>query len=107
MRRLHLRRVRRRAAALPAPRHDLVGDEFHGPELLLDRRDGQGVPEEDRGAVVVGVRVGGEGQDEAVDLAGGDADGEALGRRVGAVLRGGGAREVHEAAGDVAVEVAV
>ena len=49
----------------------------------------------DGGAVVVIVRVGREGEDKAVDAGGGDADGEA--RR--------GAAQLHEAGGDVAVEV--
>lgn len=55
---------------------------------------------EDRGAVVVGVGVGGETEDEPIDFGGGDADGEAL-------FGGGLPGQVHDAGGDVAVEVAV
>lgn len=87
------------AAVAPAIRDDAVGDELHGPELLIGVLDEGGVAEEDGGAVVVVVAEGGEGEDEAVDVGGGGADGHAGGVAVAA--------KVHKAGGDVAVDVEV
>lgn len=84
----------------PAVGNDRVGDELHGPEFLVDVFDERRVPEEHGGAVVVVVRVGCEGKHYAVDFAGRDADAHAF-------ACGGGAGEVHDSRGDVAVEVAV
>ena len=56
---------------------------------------------QDDGAVVHAVVVWGQGEDEAVEVGGGDAEGEAV---FGGGVRGGGG-EAHEAGGDVAVQV--
>jgi hypothetical protein len=60
---------------LPPVRNHAVGDEFHGPELLVKSSDEGCVAKENGGAVVVVVRVGREGEDEAVDFGGRDANG--------------------------------
>lgn len=57
------------------------------------------MPEKHGRAVVVVMRVGREGEDQAIDAGCGDADGET---GVGAA-----AGEVHDAAGNVAMEVEV
>jgi len=74
---------------LPPVRDYAVGDEFHGPELLVQCGDEGCVAEQNSGAVVVVVGVGGEGQDEAVDFGGCDTDGKTGGVR--------GTGEVHDA----------
>lgn len=94
---LHLRAGRGQPRVPPAALHHAVGDELHGVQLLLRVLDESGVAEEHGGAVVVAVVEGGEGEDQAVDVGGGDADGQA----------GVGADDVHDAGGDVAVEVQV
>lgn len=58
--------------------------------------------EQDRRAVVVAVAVGRQREHQPVDLGGGDADGEA-----GGAGGYGGARQVHDARRDVAVQITV
>lgn len=84
----------------PPIRHDAVGDELHGVELLLLVLHEGGVAEQDSGPVVVVMVEGAEGEDEAVDVRDGDADGQARRRALFAT-------HIHHTRGDVAVEVEV
>lgn len=90
------------ARVLPAGRHEGGGDELQRVQALGGVGHEVGVPEDDGGAVVAAVVVGGEGEDDAVELCGGDADGDAAVWCVGVV---GGWGETDEAGGCGAVEV--
>lgn len=76
---LHLGLVWRHARVPVAVAHDAVRDELHGPQLLLGVGDDLGVPEEDRRAVVVAVRVGRQREHQAVEVAGAHGDREPAG----------------------------
>lgn len=62
------------ARVLPALGDEVVGDELHGVQALGLVRDDVGVAEDDGGAVVATVVIGGEGEDDAVEEGGTDAD---------------------------------
>lgn len=105
---LHLGAAGRHAGIAPAVLRHAVGDELQRPQLLGRVRHGRGVPEQRRGPVVVAVGKGRQGQDESVDVAGRDGNGQA--DRLGSSSRGGFvivllSREVHDARGDVAMQV--
>lgn len=102
------------AGVVPARGDEVVGDEPHGVQALGFVRDDVRVPEGDGAAVVAGVVVRGEGEDDAVELRRADADRYAAAAAAlltaatagwGFAVFGGGFGEAEDARGDVAVEV--
>lgn len=83
----------------PPIRHHSISNELHRPKLLLDIFNNGRVPKERGRAVVVVVGVGRQGQHDARDDRGADADWETG----GGGLRGQG----REPGGGVGVEVEV
>jgi len=77
---------------LPPVRDDRVCYQFHSPELLLSISDGDGIPEEHGGSVVIVMAVRGKSQDQAIEFCGCHADGEALSFKY--VLGGGRGRGI-------------
>lgn len=53
---------------LPSIGDNSIRYPLHGPEFLVYFSDGRGVAVEDGGAVVVAMVVGGEGEDETIDV---------------------------------------
>ena len=87
------------AGVLPAGGDKVVGDELHGVEAFGLVGDDVRVPEDDGAAVVAGMVVRGQGEDDPVHLRGANADWYAA----AAFVAGFG--EAEDARGDVAVEV--
>lgn len=93
-------------------RDEIVRHQLHGVEFLARVGHEGCVAVQEGGAVVHAVVVGREGEDETVEVGGGDAEGQACGCvvRVGWVVVGRGARgggQAHQSRGAVAVEVEV
>lgn len=76
-----------------------IGDQLHCPEFLGFIGDDIRIPMENSGPIVVTVRVGRQGQNQPVNLAGSHADRQSVSL--------GCSGKIHDSGADIAVKIAI